>query len=121
MTVFPRIGPMVFGSVAGVAACSAAMAENIPYRESVTLSVGQSTIVHGARGQCGEAPPDWSAVAGRLPMVGLGTFSDGGVGERYSRRCNGTTPARAVRFTATTPGQEQIEMFGDTIDITVTE
>jgi hypothetical protein len=54
-------------------------------------------------------------------MVGLGTFSDGGVGERYSRRCNGTTPARAVRFTATTPGQEQIEMFGDTIDITVTE
>ncbi|SDE94579.1 hypothetical protein [Rhodospira trueperi] len=121
MTVFPRIGLIVFGCLLGGAIFSTAMAQNIPYRETVTLSVGQSAIIHGARGQCGEAPPDWSAVAARLPMVSVGTFSDGGVGERRSRRCNGPTPARAVRFTATTPGQEQIELFGDTVDITVTE
>jgi len=120
MKMSPVLPGLFAGAVMAMVSASA-VAQEIPYRKSVTLSVGQSAIIHGARGECGEAPPTWSRVAERLPIVGLGTFSDGGEGTRHSRSCGGPTPARAVRFTATTPGHEQIELFRDPIDITVTQ
>ncbi len=89
------------------------------YKRDVTLSVGQSTVIHGARGECGEAPPDWEEVVRGLPLSLTGSYSDGGLGVRWSRSCGGPTPARAVKFTAEKAGSEQIVLYGDPINITV--
>ena len=97
----------------------AVYAQNIPYKKNVELTIGQSTIIHGARGQCGLPAPDWDRVASGLPLITTGSLSDGGLGTRRSNRCGGPTPARAIRFTAEKSGSEQIELFGDPINITV--
>ena len=91
----------------------------IPYQSKVLLEVGQSTIIDGARGDCGQQAPDWEKVSPLLPTLSTGKFSDAGSGVRNSQRCGGSTPARAIRFTATAPGTEQIELFGDPIRIEV--
>jgi len=96
-----------------------AMAQEIPYQAKVSLEVGQSAVIHGARGECGQNAPEWEKVAPSLPILSTGKFSDGGLGIRNSQRCGGATPARAVRFTATTPGTEQIQLFGDPVRIEV--
>lgn len=96
-----------------------AMAQEIPIKTAVSLDVGQSTVIHGERGKCGQNAPDWETVATSLPTLSTGKFSDGGLGTRYSRQCGGATPGRAIRFTATTPGTEQIQLYGDTIRIEV--
>ncbi len=93
--------------------------QQIRYKRDVTLTVGQSTVIHGARGECGQPPPAWDRVVRNLPQTVTGSFSDGGTGTRRSRRCGGLTPARAVRFTAEKAGSEQIELYGDPINITV--
>ena len=111
-TVFLVLALAIFGG-------TEAIAEEIQYQEKVSLETGQSEIIHGARGECGQAAPNWEKVASSLPSVSTGEFSDGGLGVRWSRRCGGLTPARAVRFTATQPGHEQIELYDDPIDIEV--
>ncbi len=98
---------------------AAVEAQQIPYKSHVELTVGQSTIIHGMRGKCGKAAPNWDRVAKRLPLITTGSFSDGGLGTRYSNRCNGETPARAIKFTAEKVGSEQITLYGDPINITV--
>ena len=108
-----------FMFVAMLTVSAAAEAQQIPYRRDVNLIIGQSAIIHGARGECGRPQPDWDLVFPRLPHSLTGSFSDGGTGTRQSRSCGGPTPARAVRFTAERAGSEQIELFGDTINITV--
>jgi len=102
-----------------VCASSPSSALTISYKQTVTLKVGEKTIVHGARGACGEPPPEWSDVAAHLPKVELGVFSDGGVGTRMSNQCKGETPARAVVFTAQKVGMVKVRLFGDLITITV--
>ena len=96
-----------------------ATAQELQIPEKVSLDVGQSAVIHGVRSECGKDAPDWEKVAPSLPSLVTGTFSDGGLGTRYSRRCSGPTPARAVRFTATTTGTEKIDLFGDQIRIEV--
>lgn len=110
---------LTFATVA-LASSGIALAGNIPYQSAVSLHVGESTIVHGARGKCGKDAPDWEHAKERLPESELGTFSDGGVGTRGSRKCNGDTPARAVRFTASKAGTETLKLYGDKVKITVT-
>ena len=94
-------------------------AKLIPYRSNVTLKVGQSAIVHGARGECGKQPRSWAEGSKRLPKPMTGFFSNGGMGLRNSSKCKGPTPAVAIRFTATKVGTEIITLFGDKINITV--
>lgn len=98
---------------------SSAISQEIPYQAKVSLEVGQSALIHGARGECGQNAPGWEKVAPSLPTLSTGKFSDGGLGTRNSRKCGGPTPARAVRFTATTPGTEQIQLYGNPIRIEV--
>jgi hypothetical protein len=100
---------------------SAAIADEvvISYRRSVTLSIGQSAVIHGARGDCGAPAPSWSDVEAKLPKLSVGTFSDGGVGVRNSNACGGPTPARAISVTGTKSGTENIVLYGDPITITV--
>lgn len=93
--------------------------QRIPYRDRITLKVGQSAVIHGARGACGEQPPPWNAARWELPPLYIGAWSDGGIGYRISRACDGPTPARAVVFTAINPGEESIVIFNDPVLITV--
>jgi hypothetical protein len=97
-----------------------AAAQNIPTNPNVSLRVGQSTIVHGARGRaCGATAPSWAETAATLPSSQIGTFSDAGIGTRGSRSCGGNVPARAIRFKATKKGSEVVTIQGDPISITV--
>jgi len=107
-------------ALATVFAASTAAADpnlRIQYRDSVTLNVGQSVVVHGMRGrECGTAP--------RSPRLtprttALGTLSLGRAGVRRSQACNGDTPAVEVIFTARRAGRETITLFGDSIRIHV--
>ena len=110
------------------AACLVGMAASFPltataeteikYREKVTLSVGQSVVVHGYRGDCGQAP-DPAEI--RLPALQTGTLSIGKAGQRSSKRCKGMTPALEIIFTATAPGRETFEVQGDDISVRVKE
>ncbi len=91
------------------------------YVRHVSVKVGESSIIHGARGnECDEAPT-WESAKLLLPELVTGTLTDGGVGTRQSRQCGGRVAARAILFTATRPGTEQISLYGDDIVIRVSE
>lgn len=91
------------------------------YVRNVSVKVGKSAIIHGARGnECGDAP-SWESAKLLLPELVTGTLTDGGVGTRVSRQCGGRIPARAILFTATKAGTEQISLYGDDIVIRVSE
>lgn len=91
------------------------------YVRNVSIRVGDATIIHGARGnECGPAP-SWEEAMPLLPELVTGRLSDGGVGTRFSRQCGGRVPARAILFTATAAGTEQIDLYGDPIVIRVSE
>lgn len=93
----------------------------IYWRELAELAVGQSAVIHGKRGRCGEPPPSWAETFEDLPGLSTGRWSDGGVGYRVSRSCGGPTPARAVVFTATQPGEDRFILYEDPITLRVTE
>lgn len=89
------------------------------YLKFVTVKVGDAIIIHGASGNnCGPAP-EWEATKKLLPELATGTLSDGGLGTRYSRQCNGRVAARAILFTATTPGTEKTSIYSDAVTINV--
>ncbi len=91
------------------------------YVRNVSIKVGETAIIHGARGNdCGPAPA-WESAKLLLPDLVTGTLTDGGVGTRVSRQCGGRIPARAILFTAMEPGTEQISLYGDDIVIRVSE
>ena len=98
------------------AAVAAQSGNTIEFKERVTLAVGQSTVIHGARGDCGRAPAK-SDIA--LPALKTGTLSLGQAGVRDSRSCGGPTPAIEVIFTATAKGRESFELFGDKVSVRV--
>jgi hypothetical protein len=108
-----------FQSVAAIGKSEQADIGRIRHQFYVKLKIGESAIIHGARSKCGHQPAPWEKILTRLPKLKTGTFSDGGMGSRYSRSCNGLTPARAVKFTATQKGHEEFSLFGDrtTIDV----
>jgi hypothetical protein len=93
----------------------------IVLRPHVSLQVGESIVIHGERGDCGKPPPDWEYVLTRLPISRIGSFSDGGVVRRNSNFCRGETPARAVTFTASRSGVEELLVLGDVMRVTVDE
>jgi hypothetical protein len=95
---------------------AAQSAKEIKYRENVTLKVGQSVVVYGYRGDCGQLPTSGQV---ELPTLQTGTLSTGKAGVRNSKRCNGKTPAVEIIFTATTPGREKFELQGDDITVRV--
>lgn len=91
------------------------------YVRNVSVKVGESAVIHGARGnECGPAP-SWESARLLLPEIVTGRLTDGGIGTRQSRQCGGRVPARAILFTATNAGTEQISLYGDDIVIRVSE
>lgn len=96
--------------------------QQVYYREQVIARVGESAVVHGKRGErCGEQPPPWEEVLPYLPELATGVWTDGGVGFRVSRACGGTTPVRAVVFTATRPGLDAFLLYDDPVTLRVLE
>ena len=102
-----------------IGSAPAAFAESIPYNANVTVKVGKTAILKGVRGNCGAAAPSWAQISGRLPASTTGRYSDGGTGTVDSSSCGGSTPARAVKFTATKKGSESLTIFNDAVSITV--
>jgi hypothetical protein len=109
----------LLAAFAAIIACtSPASAQAIPSNLSPTLKVGQTVVLKGVRSKtCGQTPPPFEA--SEVPSSSLGRFSAGRVGTMNSRSCNGSTPAREVRFTATKTGSETLSVFGDSVTITV--
>lgn len=93
----------------------------VPFNPVVTMKVGDMRPIYAERGDCGKLPRDWEMVESDLPSLRTGTFSDGGLARRFSKFCQGLTPARAIVFTATTPGVEEFEIQGDFFKMTVSE
>lgn len=93
----------------------------IRYDPELRMTVGESRVIHGERGDCGKLPREWDDLQNSLPASALGTFSDGGLVRRNSKYCKGVTPARGIRFTATKPGTELMHITGDLIKMTVVE
>lgn len=89
------------------------------YVRNFAVRIGDGLIIHGARGKCGEQPPEWEKVRMKLPELQTGKLTDGGLGTRYSRQCGGRTPARAILFTGTAPGVEKFSLYGDVIAVRV--
>lgn len=99
-------------------------ADNAPliaYTPEVEMTVGESRVIHAERGDCGKLPREWPDVAGSLPASFTGVFSDGGLARRNSKFCGGETPARAIVFTAHSPGVEEFLIQGDFFKVTVAE
>ncbi|MDR7035167.1 hypothetical protein [Mesorhizobium sp. BE184] len=92
----------------------------IGYDARVRMVVGESRLIHGDRGDCDGRPPDWYYTLPRVPVSALGTFSDGGLARKMSNFCNRVVEVRAVRFTATDAGMEEIRLLDDFMKIEVT-
>lgn len=93
----------------------------IAFNPVVNMKVGDARPIYAERGDCGKLPRDWHLLASDLPALRTGTFSDGGLARRFSKFCQGLTPARAIVFTASAPGIEEFEIQGDFFKMTVTD
>lgn len=99
---------------------NSANAQNIPYKKSVTLKVGQSVVLKGVRSRdCGDVAEPWTPIKARLPKSKLGSFSNGGEGTVKSRSCKKRVAARGILFTAEKVGKERLLIFSDPVRITV--
>jgi len=84
------------------------------------FGVGQSFVVNGVRGStCGGKPPSFAQIKPNLPRSRKGTFSDGGVGWKFSYSCQQWVRVRAVVFNAKAKGEETFEIYGDETTVTV--
>ena len=89
----------------------------IDYRERVTLKVGQSVVVYGFRGDCGELPTSDQI---DLPVLKTGKLSVGKPGKRGLQALQrDELPAVQIIFTAETEGREKFELQGDDISVRV--
>jgi len=90
----------------------------IKWQREVNLTVGQSMVVYGFRGDCGSYPASNSI---RVPATSTGNFTLGRKGWRNSGNCNGPTPAVELIFNATSPGRETVRIQGDPVRIRVSQ
>jgi hypothetical protein len=111
--------PILAALALTIVCASPAFAQEIRGNMNPVLKVGQTVVLKGVRAPtCGQTPPAFAAMPGQ-PVSTLGTFSGGRIGTMNSRSCNGSTPAREVRFTAKKAGSETVSVFGDNVNITV--
>jgi hypothetical protein len=97
---------------------SPALAQNIPYNANPTVRVGQTVILKGVRGECGQQPLPFNRLT-QLPRPNHGRLSAGRVGTIVSNSCGGPTPALEIRYTGTSPGTESFTVYNDRFTITV--
>ena len=98
-------------------------------QSAFSLTIGQTEIVYAARARnCTDEAPSFDDIKRELPKTILGSFADGGVVQRESARCapldarktrGGWVKARAINFTATTPGFEIMSFYTDRVAVTI--
>ena len=100
-----------------------AQSNDIKYRKSISLKVGQSAVIHGLRGNCGSMPSksDIAKMEQKYGDVKVGRIVAGKAGSRRSGSCGGVTPAIEAIFVAEKPGSVQFKLFGDDVKIRVTQ
>ena len=110
----------IFAAVATGIMTLPAFSGDFPFRQNVTLKVGQSTILKGVRPRnCDDRAPTWGEVRNRLPRPKTGKYSDGGAGTVISDSCGKRVKARGIKFTATKQGTESLNILNDRVNITV--
>ncbi len=66
-----------------------------------------------------DVPPSFETAKLRIPPTDLMSFSDGGLGERFTRRCGGLMKARVIFATGTKPGTQKMIAFFANLTIIV--
>ncbi len=89
--------------------------------ETFVIGVGESKLITAARPRkCTEKEaPIFENTKIRLPVSELISYSDGGVYERFSRRCNVLMPARAIIATGVTKGTAKLLILGAELTVLV--
>ncbi len=106
-------------SVLGISASVVAAAfersamQEVGYAAHVRMPVGDTRLVHGEHGSCDGSPPTWEALVPDLPESTLGIFSDGGLAAKMVNVCGKEMTVRAIRFTATSAGMEDVTLLQD--------
>jgi hypothetical protein len=108
---------LCIGFILFATALSADPNNKIPTHRDVELKVGQSIVVNGYRGECGDRPKNVDPK--RTRKTKLGVLSNGKWGVTKSKTCGGWTPAVEVIFTAKKKGRERIEVAGVKIKVAV--
>lgn len=106
-------------SLLAVSPAFAGDADNpIKGQSKVTMKVGQSKVIWGWRGECGQRPKGVDPK--RTRATKLGVLSNGKWGVFKSRTCGGWTPAVEIVFTAQKKGSEVIKtQFDQKIQVVV--
>lgn len=111
VTIFMLSASFVFGDEVN----------HIPFKEKITVKVGESIVIHGLRGECGKLPEpsEITAMEARYVDVKVGKIIAGKDGVRGSRSCGGLTPVVEAVFVAQKKGRVKLRLFGDEISIRV--
>lgn len=94
----------------------------VKFKSTVELNVGEATVIHGARGKCGQLPSQADLEKSKSNLdaaLTTGRITFGKPGVRESRYCGGWTPVYETIFVAEKPGQEQVEIYGNNIKFIV--
>ncbi len=114
------IAVISFCAVSGLAFADAS--NKVKYKSKVNLKVGQATIVHGLRGECGKLPTKAERSKSKSNLdakLTTGHIVFGKAGVRGSGSCGGDTPVYETIFVADRPGRETVKIHGDTVRIVV--
>lgn len=93
----------------------------VNYNAYVRVSLGSSKLIHGDFLDCDGPPPGWEQTVPRVPSTPLGTFADGGLARKMVNDCGKEMVVRAVMFTGTGIGTEEVRLLGDFMKIDVVE
>ncbi|MFC3722134.1 hypothetical protein [Neoaquamicrobium sediminum] len=93
----------------------------VNYNAHVRVALGRSQLIHGDYLDCDGSVPDWPLVAQRVPITPLGTFSDGGLARKMVNDCGREMVVRAVMFTGTALGTEEVRLLDDYMKIEVVD
>lgn len=88
-------------------------------RNITALSVGETVHLTVYLGETCGVVPSFADVEAQLPASRIVSFSDGGVGQRNSRRCGGATDGRVVLATGVATGAETQALQAGSISVVV--
>lgn len=93
----------------------------VNYNAYVRVPLGSSKLIHGDFLDCDGPVPTWQQMLPRIPSTPLGTFADGGLARKMVNDCGKEMVVRAVMFTGTGIGTEEVRLLDDFMKIDVVE
>ncbi|MBD0417232.1 hypothetical protein [Oryzicola mucosus] len=91
----------------------------VAYNARAFLTIGAEKLLHGAVEDCEGEPAAWEDMLPLIPSSAVGTFSDGGLATKMMNDCGKEMRVRAIKFTATASGVEEVRVLGDYFKIEV--